>query len=312
MISFDVIFLCALYFYANGSYQMPVGRNHDISIAQPTVCKFIESVTDALNRPEVVGRLIKFPRTQQEVDDTIERNRLMGGRLPNTLGYTDGSLIKIKKPSVDQNRRAFIGRKNFASVNVLFTCDRRLYIQNVVARHPGSTHDSHIFALSALRDQMIHINTNIRNCVLIGDSGFALEPWLIVPFARGDEPEEDTPEARFNKALCFDRCHIERAIGCMKERFRAINNERVLHYDPVKACRIVIAITVLHNLCILARVPQYVAQNANNPVVNDENDHVAAEDDILARGRLVRNQMVQQLERMRRKFKSFLSEKGLS
>lgn len=192
----------------------------------------------------------------------------MGGKLPNVVGYVDGTLIKIKKPPINQNRRAFMGRKHFAAVNVMITCDRRLYIQNVVARHPGSTHDSHISAFSALRRQMIHINNNMRQCVLLGDSGFALEPWLMPPFARAEEPEENTPEARYNRDLCMDRCHVERAIGCMKERFRAINNERVLHYDPL----------------------------VNNQV---ELDVAADGHRVLARGRAVRAHMVQYLEQRR-------------
>ncbi len=56
---------------------------------------------------------------------------------------------------------------------------------------------------------------------LTGDSGFALEPWMIVPFARDEEPEDDSPEARFNVDLVHDRCHVERAIGTLKERFRS-------------------------------------------------------------------------------------------
>lgn len=40
--------------------------------------------------------------------------------------------------------------------------------------------------------------------------------------------------------------------------FRAINLERVLHYDPIKCGRIIVACTVLHNLCILRNIPGYV------------------------------------------------------
>lgn len=49
------------------------------------------------------------------------RNRMLGGKIPNTIGYTDGTLIKIRnKPSVENNRHAFMGRKSFASINVQF------------------------------------------------------------------------------------------------------------------------------------------------------------------------------------------------
>jgi len=45
------------------------------------------------------------------------RNRNCGGKLDNVVGYTDGSLFKIRKPSVENNCQAFIGRKNFPCIN---------------------------------------------------------------------------------------------------------------------------------------------------------------------------------------------------
>lgn len=47
------------------------------------------------------------------------------------------------------------------------TCDRRLYISNIVARYPGATNDSYIFANSALRRIMIELNEEER-CFLLG------------------------------------------------------------------------------------------------------------------------------------------------
>lgn len=54
----------------------------------------------------------------------------------------------------------------------------------------------------------------------LGDSGFAQEPWILTPFAREEEPAENTPEMRFNRDFCRDRCTIERTIGVMKQKFR--------------------------------------------------------------------------------------------
>ena len=42
---------------------------------------------------------------------------MLGGQIPDVFAYTDGSLFKMKKPSIANNRQAFIGRKNFASIN---------------------------------------------------------------------------------------------------------------------------------------------------------------------------------------------------
>ncbi|KAK3926724.1 Putative nuclease [Frankliniella fusca] len=177
--------------------------------------------------------MVRFPRNQEQVNNTIRRNRAMGGRLPNVVGYIDGSLIKIMKPSIANNRQAFIGRKSFASMNVLFTCDRRLYVLNVLARYPGATNDSSIYGQSAVRRRMIELQRHVP-CLLLGDSGFPQEPWLMTPYARQEEPEEDAPEARYNADHCSDRNAVERVIGVMKGKWRAINDERVLHYYPVR------------------------------------------------------------------------------
>jgi len=52
---------------------------------------------------------------------------------------------------------------------------------------------------------------------MLGDAGYVLEPWMIIPFGN---TEEDSPERRFNKCHCSDRNTVERVIGALKERFR--------------------------------------------------------------------------------------------
>ena len=39
---------------------------------------------------------------------------------------------------------AFVNRKQFYSINVQAVCDSDAFITNIVARWPGSTHDSRI------------------------------------------------------------------------------------------------------------------------------------------------------------------------
>ncbi|KAK3928643.1 Putative nuclease [Frankliniella fusca] len=90
--------LAVLSFYATGSYQTPTGRNFDISIAQQTMSKYIEEISTALNAPEVVARIIRFAETAEEIGFCVERNTMLGAQIPNTIAYTDGTLIKIRKP----------------------------------------------------------------------------------------------------------------------------------------------------------------------------------------------------------------------
>jgi len=61
----------------------------------------------------------KFSFGELRLCDVSFRNRHLGGRIPNVLAYSDGSLIKIMKPTLEDNILAYIGRKSFASLNVL-------------------------------------------------------------------------------------------------------------------------------------------------------------------------------------------------
>lgn len=135
--------LSVLSFYATGSYQTPTGRQLDFVVSQPTMSTFIQEITNALNEDAVLSQLIRFPENQLEVNRCIIRcvrkvlgtacicasytnlnyiccrNRALGGELPFVVGYTDGTLIKIKAPSVVNNKKSFIGRKGYPCMNAM-------------------------------------------------------------------------------------------------------------------------------------------------------------------------------------------------
>ena len=75
---------------------------------------------------------------------------------------------------------------------------------DVVARWPGSTHDSFI-----LRHSEIHQRFEageFGDSVLLGDSGYPLKKWSLTPFADPTTPSE----ARYNVAHKLTRVKIER------------------------------------------------------------------------------------------------------
>ena len=62
-----------LSFYATGSYQTPTGKIFDTAVAQPTMSKYINEITMALNEPAIVSRFIRFPENVEEVGFCVER-----------------------------------------------------------------------------------------------------------------------------------------------------------------------------------------------------------------------------------------------
>ncbi|XP_034248536.1 putative nuclease HARBI1 [Thrips palmi] len=150
---------------------------------------------------------------------------------------------------------------------------------------------------------------NRRRCHLLGDTGYAQQPWMLTPFR---QTEDNTPESRYNKAHCSDRNVVERTIGLLKERWRCINDERTLHYDYVKVAQFINGAVVLHNLCVLANLTHYAEGahllrnvNVNEEEPEEDDDDLDDEDvpegrrqqrAILIRGQQVRQEIVNELE----------------
>lgn len=65
--------LCAIGFYAQGSYQRPHGRMVDLNLSQASVSHAIHEVTLALNHEAVLTRYVRFPTTRAEREAVIRR-----------------------------------------------------------------------------------------------------------------------------------------------------------------------------------------------------------------------------------------------
>ena len=99
-------------------------------------------------------------------------------RIPQVVGAMDGTLVPTLTPCVDAH--VFICRKGYAAVNCQVVCDHQGIILDVVARWPGSTHDSFVFRESS--DGRLAA-TSRGEWRLLGDSGYPLRPYLIKPVA---------------------------------------------------------------------------------------------------------------------------------
>ncbi|XP_072166468.1 putative nuclease HARBI1 [Diadema setosum] len=145
--------------------------------------------------------------------------------MPNTLGCIDCTHIGIRSPK--DNEHAYVNRKGRHTMNVQAMVDSDLHFLNVVARSPGSTHDSYIWDNCRLRDEFRE--GRMPSGWLLGDSGYPLQPWLLTPILR---PQNDSEE-RYNRSLVHTRVCVERAIGVLKARFRCLDDSGGVLCYPV-------------------------------------------------------------------------------
>ena len=89
-------------------------------------------------------------------------------------------------------------------------------------------------------------NKPFPGTVILGDSAYACNSWLIPPF-RGDV---EGARRRFNEAHKKTRCTIERAFGILKKRFYALQTGMRVK-NMTRAAGLVQCAVILHNLCIL-------------------------------------------------------------
>lgn len=172
------------------------------------------------------------------------------------------------------------------------------------ARFPGSTHDtyiwesSEIFTLLETEFNLDDQNDNIyRNSVLLGDLGYPLQPWLMIPVK--DVQDHQVHEKQYNTKQRQIRNKIERFNACWKNRFRVILGERALRYSHAKAGYIIYACATLHNFLIDNSfdteygTPPFV-EHASEEYEDEEdvNEDVEVNNEYLERGRVVRDQLI--------------------
>lgn len=98
---------------------------------------------------------------------------------PGVYGALDCTHIPILSPGGTSAER-FRCRKGYFSVNVQTVSDASLRIRDIVARWPGSTHDSTIFDNSHVRAVMeTEVPTSYH---LLGDNGYGCRSYLLTPF----------------------------------------------------------------------------------------------------------------------------------
>ena len=116
---------------------------------------------------------------------------------------------------------------------------------NIVARWPGSTHDSHVFHTSSLCTYLETNNHSLDDGILLGDSGYTCTPYLMTPY-----PSPSTAaQENYNTAHTKTRVIVEQSFGQWKPRFHVLHSE--IRMTPQRACSVIGACAVLHNIAVL-------------------------------------------------------------
>ena len=255
--------LIALRFYATGCLQIVAGDT--VNVDKSTVSRTIHRVTEAIC--DKAREYIKLP---SQAEGNVQKRRFsnMGRRpgLPNVLGCVDGTQVRIQAPT--RNEHEYVNRRGKHSINVQIVCDADLRVINCVVRNPGSVHDARMIRESALW-RMFENQPQILDGVILGDSAYPLRDWLMTPFLI----PRNVQERRYNQAFKTTRCTVERCIGVLKRRFHCLHTE--LRYSPGRACKIITACIVLHNLALDFGTPL----NDDNDDVDDDDDAVGDHDD---------------------------------
>lgn len=207
-----------------------------IGVHKTTAMRAFNRVVAALNKQR--SEFIKFPASAELV--LVKENFYRIASFPGVVSAIDCTHVRIIKPCTE-NYEIYRNRKNYFSVNVQAACDASLRITNIVARWPGSTHDSRIFENSRLCTQF---ENREHDGILLGDGGYACKTYLLTPVRTA----RDQKERHFNVAHAKTRNVIERCFGVLKQRFQCLLKGMLL--TPTKVCKTVVACAVLHNFLI--------------------------------------------------------------
>ncbi|XP_065299213.2 putative nuclease HARBI1 [Dermacentor albipictus] len=153
--------LCALRFFAAGSFQALVGSEETIGVTQPVVSKCVRRVAPAVVHARASNKWVHFPRTSHE-KAAVKEGFLRRGAIPTVIGWMNGSRIAIIAPKVQQKAARYLRRRH--------ADPRRRRMR------PGSDHDTYVWRTTWLRRRF-----HEGHIAKAGDSGYPLEPWLLTP-----------------------------------------------------------------------------------------------------------------------------------
>lgn len=211
-------------------------------MSTPTANKIIHQVTAAI--ASLHNEFIKFPTTNREMrkeQDAFYRI----ARFPRAIGAMDCTHIRIASVPLrlqvgGEQAELFRNRKGYFSINVQTISNVNLEITDIVARWPGSAHDSTIFNNSYSKAQFE--SGKYGEALLVVDGGYASTAYMMPPIEHPTLPVEQL----YNESQIRTRNPVERSYGVWKRRFPVLALGMRIKLD--KIFNVIIATAVLHNI----------------------------------------------------------------
>ncbi|XP_066940767.1 putative nuclease HARBI1 [Macrobrachium rosenbergii] len=227
--------LIALHFYCSGSYQKVVGDQHGLQVSQPTVCRTIHRVSEALAKR--YSQFITFPSVAEAAD--IHAKFYEVAQFPNVIGAIDCIHMRISNPGgamAEQCKNS----KGWYSVNCQVVVGPDLKILTAIVRWGGSVPDWQIYDNSRLK-QVLEQGEYGH---LVGDSAYQCQRYLLTPVTNPTTQAEKC----YNRAHSSTRRKVKRVFGMVKRRFPCTNQE--LRSNPKTSCAIILSCFALHNFAL--------------------------------------------------------------
>ncbi|XP_066585888.1 putative nuclease HARBI1 [Prorops nasuta] len=189
--------LVAIRFYATGCFLQVAADFCNISTKSAQI--IVHRVSAAI--ANLFHLYVSLPRTDEDMIQTAKDNFLISGMI-RIIGAIDCVHVRIRSYDGGEDAELWRNRKGFFSINVQCVVNSHLEIMDLVARWPGSAHDSTIFNNSRLKHRFE--NFECGNGLLVGDRGCRNERYLMTPLANPHTPAE----VLFNEAHIRTRCMV--------------------------------------------------------------------------------------------------------
>ncbi|KAL2643972.1 hypothetical protein R1flu_011559 [Riccia fluitans] len=227
-------------------------------IGESTLAEIFYDCIDAIN--QILGPLFLPWPLPDEIGAVADAFFRRSG-LPNITGAIDGTHVQIRTPHLADNPVPYYNRKKYHSIALQAVVDADGCFLDVSVGFPGSTNDQRLLTFSGLYNQVCNgsrlhwpvyrINGGFRlRPYLLGDSGYAHTPWLMVLFPQNAQLTE--MEALYNEHHVRGYLTVEQAFGHLKGKFRIL--DLGVNSSISSAAKIAYSCCVLNNVLVKYRV----------------------------------------------------------